>query len=481
MSKSTNLARHVTFCVGADYYTRGSQGEDATVQFLLDHLDPSVVGDYRILVNYNIPALGADLREIDVLVINRFGVFLLEVKNWLGNIEAHDDGWYVRNKNQGNVLITLKRKVSILHSWFFGPSGKLSDLRDVSVAGLIVLVRGLDRFSNESNYDSKAIFDLSNRQLINALSSTQLLFYKSQSRRLSDQDILRVRTALYKEHAPSETMAGKYRILKEIAFGDAFVAYEAEDSNVPGRRVRLKRYEMPTLSPERMAALENHFKRNIKAVSPLSSHPNILHSYDFFPGPEGPHVFYEVTELVGGNRLDEIIARADRPLTLEEQLRYLEPLCIALHASHTYRTPEGTLSPIYHRNVSPAVVYVARDGTVKLGDFDFAKLRDKTIFVPGGAELYETAFVPPELLSTPSRVRSASDIYSLGVLWFYLASLPTQKPPFDRRHPDLAVDQLNLPVPARALMKRMMAYALDNRPQSMEEVLRDLKALRANA
>src|SRR5437588_473797 len=94
LSNSNNRAqwaRQVTFCVGADHYTRGSQGEDATVQFLLDHLDPSVVGDCRILVNYNIPALGADLREIDVVVINRFGVFLLEVKNWLGNIEAHDD------------------------------------------------------------------------------------------------------------------------------------------------------------------------------------------------------------------------------------------------------------------------------------------------------------------------------------------------------------------------------------------------------
>jgi hypothetical protein len=483
MNNRGDLAHNVTFCVGADYENKGARGEIATVNFLLENLDTSLVGNYHMLVNYNIPALGADLREVDILLINRFGIFLLEVKDWQGDIEAHDDGWYVKRQNQGNVLVTLKRKGSIIHSQFFGGGGALRNFERVSTSGLVVLVRGVDRFWNKSNNDTRAIFDLSTQRIISALSSTQLLFYGPGSRRLSDQEIAHIRTVLYREYKPAKTMVGPYELLKEIAFGDPFTAYEARDTNIPGRRVRVKRYEMPTVQPERMVELENHFKRNIRAVSPLHSHGNILHSNQFFQGPEGPYVFYEVTELTDGSRLDEIMARTRRPLTLPEQLHYLEPLSSALQAAHTYTTPEGQANPIFHRNVNPEVVYITREGVVKLGDFDFAKLQGKTIFAPGnkGARLNDTVFIAPELRRSPSDAKATSDIYSLGVLWFFLASLPTQDPTFRPERPEQAIDQLALPEQASTLMKRMMAYAPGNRPQSMTEVINEMKTLRGNA
>jgi serine/threonine protein kinase len=481
MSNESKLARHVTFCVGADYQTRGSGAELTTVQFLVEQLDPKTVGNYRILVNYNIPRQGADLREIDLLLINRFGVFLIEVKDWRGYIETYDDGWYLDGIHQGNVLDTLKRKVGILHSLFFNRGGKFGDLRQVSVTGVVVLARGLERFKNKSNSDSKAIFDLSTQRLITTLSSTSSLqFYGADSWLLSNQDISRVRNGIYTEHEPPETRVGKYRILKESYFGNPFIAYEAEDT-VVGRRVRLKRYEMPTVLPERMKLLKNHFLRNAKAVSPLNAHAHILHSYDFFQtDTEGPHVFYEVTELVDGRRLDEIMEATRKPISLEEQLNYLEPLCDALYAAHSYQPSMGESSPIYHRNVCPEVVFVARDGTVKLGDFDFAKLPgQKTIFASGGAQPDVSVFTSPEMRRAPSGVKAPGDIYSLGVLWFCLASLPEQTSRFEREHPESAITSLNLPDSARMLMGQMMAYAPDNRPQTMGEVLNGLKRLRA--
>lgn len=485
MSNRGDLAHNVTFCVGADYQNKGTRGELATVHFLLKHLDTSVVGDYHMLVNYNVPALGADLREIDILLINRFGVFLLEVKDWLGDIIASDNGWYLKRQNQGNVVVTIKRKSSIVHSRFFGYGGSLKGFERVRVVGLVVLVRGLDRLGSEDgNYDTTAIFDLNTQRIISALSSPNLLVHYGESRRLNDMEIERIRTALYKEHRPGKNMVGQYELLKEIAFGDPFIAYEAIDTTIPGNHVRVKRYEMPTVEPGRMAELENHFKRNITAVSRLHSDANILHSRHFFQGPEGPYVFYEVTEPTDGSRLDEIMVRTKQPLTLAEQLHYLEPLSSALHAAHTYTTPEGERSPILHRNVNPETVYITREGVVKLGDFDFAKVwRGKTLFGPGGkgARLNETVFIAPELLRSPSGAKASSDIYSLGVLWFYLVSLPEQNPPFNAQRPEQAIDKLQLSEQARALMKRMMAYAWENRPQTMAEVINEFKALHGNA
>jgi len=57
-------------------------GETLTVNFLRHHLPGGV-----LLVNYHLPD-GAGTQEIDVVVLNYNGVYLLEVKHWYGPIEA---------------------------------------------------------------------------------------------------------------------------------------------------------------------------------------------------------------------------------------------------------------------------------------------------------------------------------------------------------------------------------------------------------
>src|SRR5947209_6049481 len=96
MRSQSDMADHVTFCPQANrILDRGLEAEWRTAGYLYENLKEWKVGNYRILVNYNLPLRGADSREIDLVVINQFGVFLLEVKSWLGTIEAYDDNWIV--------------------------------------------------------------------------------------------------------------------------------------------------------------------------------------------------------------------------------------------------------------------------------------------------------------------------------------------------------------------------------------------------
>jgi len=91
------LDHHVTFCADADFAVKGSQAERESIQFLLNSLQVEAVGDYRLLINYNImERSGGNSLEVDVVVINRLGIFLLEIKDWRGNIEAFDDVWVFR-------------------------------------------------------------------------------------------------------------------------------------------------------------------------------------------------------------------------------------------------------------------------------------------------------------------------------------------------------------------------------------------------
>src|SRR6266852_9188849 len=120
-SRNNNkLQRHVAFCPKADRTSvedkdRGSEAEYRTVDFLVTNLRTEDVGDYRMLVNYNLP-IGSGSREIDIVLINRFGVFLLEVKGWVGHIEARADCWLVDDIHKRvNALEDIEGKARPFH------------------------------------------------------------------------------------------------------------------------------------------------------------------------------------------------------------------------------------------------------------------------------------------------------------------------------------------------------------------------------
>ncbi|GHO96614.1 hypothetical protein KSF_066620 [Reticulibacter mediterranei] len=497
-------ARHVTFCAGSrisyalynNGERRGSQAELDTVQFLLNNLKPHDVGDYRILVNYNIPMQGADAREVDIVLINKYGVFLLEVKSWIGSIQAYDDAWIVDDRyRRENALESINAKARILYSRTFGEGGELSELKRVSVAGIVVLTEGTGRFVNKGTRSGLAVMGL-NDALYHAVTSTQLLHRGPSSRMLDNLDIRRVKEAIFVRHTTREVklIGNNYRILKELSFGDLFDAYEAENVDMPDQHVRLKRYQLPKLTlDENMVRALKQFRRSGLTLSALGSHTNILGTKAFFPDQERPDVYYEVTELVPGKgrRLDEIMSNATRPFSLDEQFNYLEQLCMALERAHGYKTAEGRPKPIFHRNICPETIFVTNEQVVKLADFDFAKFgmnpQDSLTYsdpdIGSSREateaFIETPYTAPEVLEFPSSASPASDIYALGVLWYQLASVKTHNPKFDRKQADKQINSIRrLPEAARSLMKRMVAEVPMNRPQHVEEVLVELRLLK---
>jgi hypothetical protein len=483
---SDKLQHHVIFCARTrtSYNPDGNDGSQAeleTVQFIIDNLKVHMVEDYRILVNYNIPMIGADAREVDLTVINRYGVFLLEVKSWIGNIEAFDGFWEINKQyKRENPLESINAKARILYARMFGERGELSELKQTSVTGLVVLTRGTDRFTNQSKSDNKAVVGLNNT-LIEALSSRLLLHRGAHSHLLDNLDIRRITETIYhKGTRQQEKHVGNYRILKELPPGDLFDAYEAQNVDDPSQHVRLKRYRLPNLSYPDAATAILQFRRSGEALTALGSHTNILGTKNFFRDLERPDMYYEVTELVPGKdrRLDEIMARSSKPFSLQEQLHYLEQLCLALRHAHRYETPAGKTTPIYHRNIRPETIFVTNGQVVKLADFDFAKFSDKHTISVEKQALVEGDFIAPEVLNKSSDATPASDIYALGVLWYKLASMRTHAPKFDSKQAIKQIERLLLPKVAQDLMKRMIAPAPIDRPHNVDEVLIALQQIK---
>ena len=455
--------RHVTECPRGDSFVRsGDDAEGAVWQYLLDNLTIRAVGDYRILVNYHLPVRTygtSGTLEIDLVIINKFGVFLLEVKDWMGKIVAYDDTWLKDGRNmKGNPLVSIDSKARIFKSHWFGNS---SDLGGVSVKGLVVLARGKAAFENRSSFEEQSIIGI-DQALLKVVNPPAFLL-KPDHRKLTDEEIENIKNNLYKKHTDSgEVLIEDYRIGNQLLPGDVYKAYEAVNQNLPSQRVRIKVYQHGNLA-EASEKTKLRIRRDADAVSKLGPHRNILYTLNFFPDPERSDLYYEVTELIDGERLDKMMARRDGPLAFKKQLDYLDQLCDAL--AHAHR--QG----VFHRNICPETVYVTKDGIVKLGDFDFAKVEGVATIVDPKQPLLDKDFTPPELYPNATNATPSSDLYSLGCLWLYLASWPTKKMTFN------SIQNLPLPKPALHIMQTMVSEKPANRPQNAEILQKRLKEL----
>lgn len=465
MTLKTSLHRHVTFCPQGDGLQRsGKDAENATVQFLVDNLQTHLVGDYRILAGYNLPLRGpgsVGALEVDVLLINKFGLFAIEVKDWYGTIDARDDGWYQNRGRMGNVFVSVINKAKVLK----GHIRRISPRYKVGVIGLIVLARGRARFNNYTSYDDRIVVEL-NSSLLAAVSSNLFWGFGYSDNLLLDQEIVALKTSLYEEHSRSNTMfiENYYQVDGKLPPGELFESVKAHNIHMPDRQVRIKVYKLPNLVQTSDIMLRK-FRRSADSVSKLPTHPNILNTLTFFPDTNSPDRYYEVTEIVDGQRLDRIISSYKNRMPLKTQIQYIRPLCHALAHAHNHG--------VYHRNICPQTVFVTKDRTVKLADFDFAKLEGQaTISIPG-RELISTKFTAPEVIRNSRSASAKSDIYALGMLWYFLACLPEQEPSFSIER----IEQLALPSSALELMKRMLAHQPHKRPSSALEIDEELQEI----
>ena len=275
---------------------------------------------------------------------------------------------------------------------------------------------------------------------------------------------------------PGEQFAG-YEILAELGRGGMGAVYQA-------RQVSLQRIVALKILPPHLATEKDHVARfQSEAVSAANlNHPNIVHIY---AAGEFSGIEYIAMEFVEGETIQQRLRRCGR-LPLTEALDIAYHIAVAL--DHAWQSAQ-----LIHRDVKPDNIFLAHNGTVKLGDFGLAKIlregassQTVTGFIVGSPH-----FISPEQAHGQRDIDPRADIYSLGCTLHYMMTGRTvfEGPDFMSimykhvNEPPNPIHTLlpNCPAVVNRLIVRMLAKNRDERHQNYAELIEELVAARTDA
>jgi serine/threonine-protein kinase len=213
--------------------------------------------------------------------------------------------------------------------------------------------------------------------------------------------------------ALQEALAGRYSLERELGRGGMGIVYLA-------REVRLDRPVALKLLPPTFAlmpALRERFLREARTAAKLS-HPNIVPI--FAVDEVGEFVFFAMA-YIDGETLGHRIRRRG-PLSSSDVARILREIAWALAYAHA----QG----VVHRDIKPDNILMEEgSGRALVTDFGIAHVREESDGAASGEVVGTAEYMSPEQASGEP-VDERSDMYSLGVLGFYMltGSLPFEGP-----------------------------------------------------
>src|SRR5690349_18630400 len=193
--------------------------------------------------------------------------------------------------------------------------------------------------------------------------------------------------------------------------------YEGYDEKL-GRRAAVKVMEVYHEHGDEMT---QRFVREARAVANLD-HPGIISVYQF---GEGQDLYYMAMKYVEGRTLLSILKQ------LRQQNKYLDPqhvmsIVSEVAAALDYAHSRGVI----HRDIKPSNIMLTAENRAVLTDFGLTMQlgADSTLGTAFGTPRY----IAPEQAISSQKSVPQSDIYSLGVVLYEMA---TGRPPFDDESP----------------------------------------------
>ncbi|MBB4804367.1 serine/threonine protein kinase [Flavobacterium nitrogenifigens] len=406
---------------------------------LLDFLEVNLPENYFLIPNIEIASTNprnnrTQYWEYDLIVVAPHAIFNIENKDWKGRIEGDDNYWYLNDRQIQNPLKTGRQKTAIL----------ASKLKEEDSSWGKAWIQNMVSLSYQNSYQpiisreaQKLTFEL-NSKLIDFITDSYNSGQLKDNILSIQQDIVNYLIGQQSKKLPNEKREIEgYEIIEVLEQEPNFAEYLVKPKGVNStvrRRVKEYSLQISGLSKEELQKREERIKNQYNALSKIKAKPFILNVE--FRIDEVNHLFYEITDFLEENSLRS--EARHKTFTFPEKITIIRNIMVALKEAHKEN--------IYHRDINPDNIYLS-SGYAYLGNFG------KSYFVDHSDEGYTvmptinannaTAYHPLEL--TVGDANQASDIYSLGVLiyWLFTDVEPIKTPyELDKLGGKLAKDKL---------------------------------------
>ena len=269
-----------------------------------------------------------------------------------------------------------------------------------------------------------------------------------------------------------ESLAGKYRIDRELGRGGMATVYLAVDEQ-RDRSVALK-----VLHPDLAATLgSERFQREVKLAAKLQ-HPHILSVYD--SGDAGGLLWYTMPFVQGESLRDRMSREGQLPI--RDAMRIARESALALDYAHR--------TGVVHRDIKPENILLS-DGQAIVADFGIARaVADEQGLTQTGMAVGTPGYMSPEQATGERTLDARTDIYALGcVLYEMIAGEPPITGPnaqaiIARKMTEtpraLTTVRNTVPPALSQLVDTMVARAAADRPESAKVVATALEEITAS-
>lgn len=274
-------------------------------------------------------------------------------------------------------------------------------------------------------------------------------------------------------HLIGDVLSERYEIIEEIGTGGMATVYKGKDLLLD-RLVAVKVLKKEFSQDEDFV---RKFRQESQSAARLS-HINIVNVFDVGRTDEWHYI---IMELLTGGTLNDLIKGMNGWMSEEALLNLSLQIAMGIEEAH--------LKNVIHRDIKSQNILLNENGVVKVTDFGIARATTTSTLVNTKEIIGSVHYASPEQ-ARGSFMDERSDIYSLGILMFELV---TKKLPFDGDTPvSIALKHIKDPLPNMRklnpnvsegickIVEKATAKLPEERYQSIQEVIDDLKALQQN-
>ena len=259
-----------------------------------------------------------------------------------------------------------------------------------------------------------------------------------------------------------------YKIIRKIDEGGMATVYEAVHIKL-NTKVAIK-----ILDPIR--ARNNNVKQrfgNEARIMANLTHKNITRAIDFIEQDDTVAI---IMEFLDGYNLSNYIKKYGA-LGRNNVIPFFHQILDAFAYAHQ--------NGIVHRDVKPSNIFIENNGIIKILDFGIAKVIEGNINLTAtGSQMGTLMYMSPEQIIDSKEIGISSDIYSLGVVLYYMLN---GKPPYNTQTTDRLEIQNQIvkkPFPnlkdnpeINEIIQKATAKATDNRHKTCEEFMYELQSI----